>query len=144
MPFDLLAFNPAPTPAIAAYGDYLVGRLNKAVAVPKVEVSLGAWTPQPNQCHENCNHYAEHSGSGHLVASGWLVMDQRATLGHIRFFAHSVMAPSESPETWYDITPGETEGQYPILFSNLSPTAFMQFDHVLSATCDASIFDVRP
>ena len=143
MPFDLLAYNPAPTPEMEHYGQYLLGRLHEAFVVPRAEVALPGWTPAPNDCHDNCQHYALNSGTGHRVASGWLVMDQREWLGHIRFFAHSVMAASEDPITWYDITPGDRLNIYPFLAGNLSAKDFMQFDHALARAYDASIFDVR-
>jgi hypothetical protein len=142
MPFDLLAYNPAPTTALQEYGRYLLSRLSEAVTVSRVEVALPDWTPAANRCHDNCQYYALNGGVDHKVASGWFVMDQRMLLGHVRFFSHSVMAPTDDPATWYDITPGDRLEAYPFLYGNLTAIQFKEFDNLLMQYLGACIFDV--
>ena len=140
MLFDFFAFNPAPTQELRQYGKYLLTRLDEAIHVPKVAVASDDFTPTPNNCHLNCAQWALRN-DGHKIALGWWVMDQRQMLGHVRFFAHSVMADPDLQ--FYDITPGKQLEQYGFLASNLKSDDYQRMEQALIDAYGVSMLDAR-
>lgn len=140
MPFDFLTFNPAPTREMHEYGKFLLSKLDEAKLVPKVIVCTVDFKPAPNNCHVNCMEWALRN-DGHKMATGWWVMDQRQMLGHVRFFAHSVMADQDL--SLYDITPGEQREKYAFLLSDLNADDYQRMEQTLIETYGVSMFDAR-
>lgn len=127
------SFAPPPTDELQAYSQRLFERRETAVVVRPAEASIGDWTPQPNQCHENARTWADNH-PGVIAVQGWLVFNlgQLGTMHCTRFVAHSVIR-DEAGHMW-DITPNRgTSQQYPFLTSEVDEETYFRFETELYA-----------
>lgn len=105
-----------------AYGQSLMRRVQEAVVVERIEVSIGDWKPQPNMCHHNVTLFCEHN-SAYTPVRGWLYFELPG-LRFAKFLAHSVVRASDG--TLYDITPWEATEHYPFLAGNLGEDEYAE------------------
>ena len=103
---------PWPHQVNPEYTAALRERLSEGVDVPPATVSIGDWTPQPNQCHDNVTTWCENN-SDYQVVRGWLYMDMAGQFNYEVFLAHSVVRDKEG-QLW-DITPKQALQEYPFI-----------------------------
>ena len=95
-------------------------QLSSAVHVPLRGVSEDEWNPQPQQCHDNVEHWVK-SNPDHEGVYGWLLMDFRAVVvfgapGFVDLLPHAVVR--DSAQRLVDITPRHelaSDDTYPFL-----------------------------
>ena len=80
--------------------------------MPLAVVSLGAWTPAPNDCHANVGTWCKNMPE-YIAVRGWLYFDFVDALSYVLFNAHSVIRDPDG--RLLDITPTLASQRYPFL-----------------------------
>lgn len=109
--------------------EHLYSEREKAQHLEFKEVSIGSWSPQPNQCHKNAMHYAKHTDD-HLVVFGWLLMDYSfEEYIRLNFIAHTVVRHKDGDP--FDITPRHS-GMYKELKFLKASIPLHEYDYLIS------------
>lgn len=104
-----------------AYVAKLHARLPDAVMLKRVEICIGSWQPEENECHANASQIHLHDSS-YTPVRGWLYFDFGGLLDRVQFLAHSAVRTPEG-ELW-DITPSQASQEYPFLAAEESEEEF--------------------
>lgn len=112
---------PFPHQVNHEYTSALRQRVDEAVVVASVKVSIGDWEPQLNQCHENVTVWCQNNPNFQVVR-GWLYMDMAGQLPYEVFLAHSVVRDREG--MFWDITPLQALEKYPFIEATESEDSY--------------------
>ena len=127
-----------PTPELTEYVEYLYGRRDEAVYVPRREISMGDWKPELNYCHDNVTVWVN-GNQTHNAVRGWLFFDMDGNLPFLRFAPHSVVRDEKG--VLFDPTPSIGGKSYPFLTGECSEEQFRRWDKLLADTHGASFLD---
>ena len=129
-------FMPPPSQALRDYAAELYARRAEGVVAPRQVITVGAWNPQPNLCHDNALSLAERDET-YTAVHGWLYFDLGGVMPFVRFAAHSVVQNQRNE--LIDITPlAQPAALYPFIRSNLSVEEFADAVNVLVAAHGSS------
>ncbi|MDB5976951.1 MAG: hypothetical protein JWR07_3711 [Nevskia sp.] len=109
---------------LQAYGRRLYECRDSGVLVPRAQLVIGDWSPQPNHCHANAS-VARDNDPNLEAVRGWVFFAFGYLLDLVRFTAHSVVRTRDG-QLLYDITPNRASQQYPFIVAEESEEAFRQ------------------
>ena len=109
----------------SAYTAKLYKRRNEGIKLRRAEMSIGAWKPQQNKCHENVSILCEHNPT-YLPVRGWFYFDELA-----KFIPHSVIRRPNGDIR--DITPSLVTTQYPFIIAEESEAEYQALIEMLGS-----------
>ncbi len=100
--------------SIQNYGADLYKRRGSRIILQWVDVCIGDWQPEANDCHLNVTTLCE-SCEEYSPVRGWLYQDLAGVMPYVSFLAHSAVKAPDGK--LYEITPSAASQQYPFIIA---------------------------